>query len=364
MNPSRDPERPKAGVVPHRKVGIRDVAKEAGVGISTVSHVLNGTAPISQDVRLRVLEAARGLGYLAKRQQKGSIACLKTIYLVVPAASLPHHDMNLVSWTLLRALSRECEERGIRIAIHAEAVSLEAEPILAGASAAAADGIVLVYDDRSSLLEALAKGRIPVVLLNGEDPEMRVDTVVPANRSAGRLATEYLLAQGHRRILHLTWQGRSTIMRRLDGFRDAYADRGLSIDLGEVLHAAGYEPDHARQALRQFVQERGGIDGVTAIFCSADNLAIGALSELQQMGVAVPGDIAVVGFDGVAPGDFTTPSLTSVRVPLEALAVSAIQTLERRLLSLRSDHPVERIELGCVLVERESGAAPQPVTRR
>ncbi len=338
-----------------RKIGIKDISREAGVALSTVSHVLNGTAPISQEVRGRVLEVARRLGYLAKRQQKGAIASLTTLYLAVPPGNLPHNDINLVSWTLLTALSRECERRGIRIVAHAGSPELNAAEIIAGARAVSAEGVALVFDDNPKLLRALAAADLAVVLLNGEDPTMSVDTVAPANRYGARLATEWLLAQGHRRILHLTWQGRSTIMRRVDGFHDAYAERDLPRELGEVLYAGGYEPDQARQALRNFVTERGGLDGFTAVFCAADNLAIGALMELQAQGFAIPKDIAVVGFDGVAPGALTVPSLTTVRVPLDALAASTVQILENRLSVLGTDHPACRIELGCQLIERESG---------
>jgi LacI family transcriptional regulator, purine nucleotide synthesis repressor len=338
-----------------RKVGIKDVSREAGVALSTVSHVLNGTAPISQEVRARVLEAARRLGYLAKRQQKGVIASLTTLYLAVPPGNLPHNDINLVSWTLLTALSRECERRGIRVVAHTGSPELNATEIIAGARAVGAEGIALVFDDNPKLLKALAASDLGVVLLNGEDPTMNIDTVAPANRYGARLATEWLLARGHRRILHLTWRGRSTIMRRVDGFHDAYAERDLSPDLGEVLYAKGYEPAHAREALKSFIDARGGLGGFTAVFCAADNLAIGALGELQAQGFAIPRDIAVVGFDGVAPGELTVPSLTTVRVPLDALASSTVQVLERRLSVVGFGNPACRVELGCQLVERESG---------
>jgi DNA-binding LacI/PurR family transcriptional regulator len=340
-----------------RKVGIKDVSREAGVALSTVSHVLNGTAPISQEVRVRVLDAARRLGYLAKRQQKGAIASLTTLYLVVPPANLPHNDLNLVSWTLLTALSRECERRGVRIVAHNGAPDLNGADIIAGARAAGAEGIVIVFDDNPKLLKALGTSDIAVVLLNGEDPTMSIDTVAPANRYAARLATDWLIGHGHQKILHLTWRGRSTIQRRLDGFFDAYEQRDLSRDLAGVLYARGYEPNHGRDALRQFIEEHKGLDGYTAIFCAADNLAIGALAECHAQGLKVPDDVAVVGFDGVAPVDLTVPSLTTVRVPLEALAAATIQALEKRLSVGASDNPTCRIELGCRLIERESGGA-------
>ncbi len=338
-----------------RKVGIKDVSREAGVALSTVSHVLNGTAPISQEVRIRVLDAARRLGYLAKRQQKGSIASLSTLYLVVPPANLPHNDLNLVSWTLLTALLRECERRGTRVVAHNGSPDLSGSDVVAGARAAGAEGIVVVYDDNPKLLKAIRASGIAAVLLNGEDPTMSIDTVAPANRYAARMATDWLMARGHERILHLTWRGRSTIQRRLDGFYDAYEQRGLNRELAGVLYSRGYEPSHGRDALRQFIDEHGGLGGFTAIFCAADNLAIGALAELHAHDIRIPADVAVVGFDGVAPVDLTVPSLTTVRVPLDALAAATMQALEKRLLAEGSDHPRVRIELGCHLVERDSG---------
>ena len=90
---------------PSRKVGIKDIAEAADVAVSTVSHVLNGTAPISADVRERVLNAANTLGYLARRREKAAIAVLRSVLLAVPSDTLPHNEHNLYSWTLLSALA-------------------------------------------------------------------------------------------------------------------------------------------------------------------------------------------------------------------------------------------------------------------
>jgi len=339
------------------KVGIKDVSREAGVALSTVSHVLNGTASISPEVRSRVLEAARRLGYLAKRQQKGSIASLSTVYLAVPPGNVPHVDTNLFSWTLLTALTRECEKRGVRVVAHSGGESLSAQEIIDGAKAVYADGIVLVYDDNPKLLRTLAASGIAVVLLNGEDPSMSVDTVTPGNRYAARLATEWLLSRGHRNILHLTWRGRGTITRRVDGFLDAYRERQLPPELGRVYTADGYKPSDGEAAVRLLLSEEGGLGGATALFCASDNLAVGALQALQAHGIRVPEDVAVVGFDGVALGDLTRPPLTTVRVPLQEMAVLALQALENRLSVHGPEHPPCRIELGCKLIERESARA-------
>jgi DNA-binding LacI/PurR family transcriptional regulator len=80
---------------PSRKVGVKDIAEAADVAVSTVSHVLNGTAPISAEVRERVLNAANALGYLARRREKAAIAVLRSVLLAVPTDTLPHNEHNL-----------------------------------------------------------------------------------------------------------------------------------------------------------------------------------------------------------------------------------------------------------------------------
>lgn len=337
-----------------KKVGVKEVADEAGVVVSTVSHVLNGTASISPEVRERVLDAARRLGYLAKRKAKGTIASLNTIFLAVPASSMPHNDVNLFSWTILTALSRECERRGIRIVPCSIDRETSCEQIIEGAREVRADGIILFHEDNPGLLRVLKDSGITTVLLNGEDPTMSVDTTVPANRNGARLATENLLAKGHRRIMHLTWHGRDTIRRRFDGFVDAYTAWDLPLEESVLCIAQGYEPDHGAKALEDWLSENGGLNGVTAIFAAADNLAVGALRTLQAAGLDVPEDVALVGFDGVALGDLTVPPLSTVRVPLDYLAINALDMLESRL-SGDTGMPPRRVELACQLVERVSG---------
>ncbi len=155
--------------------------------------------------------------------------------------------------------------------------------------------------------------------------------MTPGNRYAARLATEWLLSRGHRQILHLTWRGRGTITRRVDGFLDAYRERQLPLEFGRVHVAQGYNPADGEAAIALLLAEKDGLKGTTAIFCASDNLAVGALAALQAHGVKVPEEIAVVGFDGVALGDLTRPPLTTVRVPLQEMAVLALQALENRL---------------------------------
>jgi len=339
----------------NRKVGIKDIAARAEVAGSTVSHVLNGTATISQEVRERVLSAASELGYLARRREKASIAVLRSLMLAVPSDTLPNNQHNLFSWTLLSRLMRECERRSIRVLpIEVDAPNFSGAKLVEQARQAEVDGILLLSDDRPDLLRAIASSRIPAVLMNGEDHEMQIDSVTPGNRFAARFATNWLIKQGHRSIMHLTWEGRGTVRRRRDGFLDAFRANELSLETAYVHHAEGYFPDMGAAAIKRWVAKHEGLGGVTAIFCAADNLALGVIPALKEAGYALPRDVSVVGFDGVALGEFTAPTLTTVTVPLDYIGLSALNLLEQRIVAADSGMPANRLELGCRLTVRGS----------
>ena len=346
--------RPESFLV-NRKVGIKDIAARAEVAASTVSHVLNGTATISLEVRERVMSAATELGYLARRREKGTIAVLRSIVLAVPGDTLPNNQYNLFSWTLLSRLMRECERRSIRVLpIEVDTPNFSGAKLVEYARQAQVEGILLLSDDRPDLLKEIASSGIPAVLMNGEDHEMQIDSVTPGNRFAARLATNWLIGQGHRSIMHLTWEGRSTVRRRRDGFLDAFRANGLPLETAYVHHAQGYFPDMGAAAIERWIDKHEGLGGVTAIFCAADNLALGAISALKQAGYSLPQDISLIGFDGVAMGEFTAPTLTTVTVPLDYIGISALNLLEQRIVAANADLPANRLELGCRLTIRGS----------
>ncbi len=340
---------------PSRKVGIKDVAGAADVAVSTVSHVLNGTAPISADVRERVLNAANALGYLARRREKAAIAVLRGVLLAVPSDTLPHNEHNLYSWTLLSALTRECERRAIRVVpMEIDRPQVSGARVVEMARSAEVDGILLLNEDRSELLHDIAASRIPAVLMNGEDHEMQIDSVTPGNRFGARYATNWLIGQGHRHIMHLSWEGRTTIRRRRDGFLDAFRVNGLPLDTAHVHLADGYLPELGARAIDAWLDQHDGLGGVTAIFCAADNLALGAMTALDRAGIRMPQDVSIVGFDGVAIGEFTSPPLTTVSVPLEHMGPAALHLLEQRIVNAALSPPAHRLELGCRLTVRSS----------
>lgn len=342
------------------KIGLREVAQEAGVSLSTASHALNGTAPLTNEVRDRVISCAQRLGYLEKRRNKASIASLRAIIVAVTGDAAPQSDLNMVSWTVMNGLRQECERRAIRIVPSiSQGKSIDASEIKRLSQAENVDGIIILNDDRSELIRSLSQLPIPTVIMNGEDPAMLLDTVTAGNRFGARQATEYLLSLGHRRILHLTWPGRTTIRRRFDGYVDAFlaADRQVPTDM--VVEAASFEPEEGEKAIRTLLAKDSSLKGATAIFCAADNLALGCLKALREAGIRVPDDISVMGCDDIMPAEFSSPPLSTVQLPTARLGTAALSLMEQRVIANDPLRPAHRLELGCKLVLRGSVAPPR-----
>ncbi|UHS63833.1 LacI family DNA-binding transcriptional regulator [Agrobacterium vaccinii] len=342
-----------------KKQTLKDVARAANVSLSTASHAINGTAKLTVDVRERVLEAARSLGYLESRRQKATITTLRVVLLAMTNDAAPQSDLNMVSWTMLNGFRRACETRGVRIVpLISPSNKIDADEVREAAETGNVDGIVILNDDRQDLVQKLSSQQRPVVLINGEDPAMVVDTVTAENRFGARLGIEQLLNVGHRTILHITWKGRTTIRRRYDGYNDAFLAAGLPLPINMVFEADGYEPSHGQAAIRHLLEEELPLRGATAIFCAADNLALGCLKALSDAGVSVPKDISVLGFDDIMPAAFSFPPLSTIQLPADRLGGAALSLLEQRLLANDPSRPAHRLELGCRLILRDSIAPP------
>ena len=118
--------------------------------------------------------------------------------------------------------------------------------------------------------------------------------------------------------------------------------------------AEGYLPELGAKAIETWLRQHDGLGGITAIFCAADNLALGVMTALDRAGIRMPQDVSVVGFDGVAIGEFTAPALTTVSVPLEHMGPAALHLLEQRIVNAALNPPAHRLELGCRLTVRSS----------
>ncbi|MEQ9863368.1 LacI family DNA-binding transcriptional regulator [Pectobacterium aroidearum] len=337
---------------------LKDIADRAGVSISTVSRALNGTAPISAKVRQHIMAIATEQGYPLHKVAKATVAQtepLRHILLATPRNLMLESEYNLVSLTLINALKTLCLQRNIQLRpFLGEHDTINEQQLLRELQGGKESGILIVNDDHPTLLNAVAESGIPAVLINGEDPSMRLSSVTPANHYAAAAGVRYLIEQGHTRILHLTWTSRMTIKQRERGYRDALMQAGITVDEDLILSLPDFHPRTARDALLRWLTANPDRLGVTAIFCAADNQAIGVIDALYQHGLRVPEDMSVMGMDDILPFDMLPVSLTTVHLPFETIARAALQLLAQQMTPAQALGIAQRTELAGQVVVRES----------
>lgn len=338
---------------PDRPPTIRDIARSSGVSVATVSRVLNGHPDVAPATRDVVLHHVKEGAYVTNRTARG-LAGGKTglIGLAVPFFDAEYF-MQIVA-----GAAGGLKERDARFVVspteheHDREVSL-LERVMHGST----DGAMLVLPSESSaeLLSLRRWGR-PFVVIDPPRPTHEdIFVVTAAHWSGARAVTEHLLSLGHKRIGVITGTpGWIATTDRLDGFRATLAGAGLLappelIAEGNFQIAGGY--DGTKHLL-------GLHDPPTAIFAFNDNMAVGALQAARELGVLVPDDVSIAGYDDAESASITVPRLTTVKQPLREMGRVGADILFR----LIDERPVEasRVELSNRLIVRESTGPPHP----
>lgn len=329
------------------KVGVRDIAREAGVAVSTVSHVLNGTASISREVRDRVLAVARDLGYLDQRRAKATIATMEQVLVVFGRGFAAAGEAGFRHRVVYEGLRRECERRSLKmVPVIPENEEIDVGRIVETARAENAGGIIVIGGGGVLDLGDLAGSGLSLVVMNGEERLRRADAVVPANAFAAGVAVRHLRDAGHRRVAMLAAAGCDPLAGRRTGFAEAAAEVGLSA--AETIVATEDGLDAGATAVTRRLAAPGGLDGATALFCLTDPLAEGALQALSAAGLDVPADVSVIGCDGL--GETRPTRLATVNVGYGQLGISALAIMESRLLVPKPVRACIRVEFGTELI--------------
>lgn len=331
-----------------RKVRLEDIARMCGVSLSTVSRALAGEKGVRPEVRERILLAAQAANYALPTRVAG-----KKVMLAASSAAMIDYVRNQFTLYVLEGLNERARALGIEIVTRP--VASRADEMAALAEARADDeiaGVLFLTLDDEEMLTVTRGYPKPIVLVNGDDPQMEHTSVTPCNRSAARLATEHLISLGHRDILFLQRRGRRTIERRREGWSDALIRAGITAGPERIVEVDDWLPELSAAAIRQRVDEQG-LD-FTAVLAAGDSLAIGAMLGLQQQGIRVPTQVSVVGMDDLPQAAFLSPPLTTIHIPKRELGSTALDLLSDALSAMR---PLARqVELSCHLVERQSSA--------
>ena len=331
---------------------IRDVALRAEVSITSVSHVLNNTRPVSDAVRERVTAAMSELGYqpnlLARSLRRGHS---NTLGMIVP------DNVNPFFAEIARGIEDISFKHGYSLILCNSDANLEKELLYSGVLAdKQVDGIIFVAAGLSAEhVQSLHQRQIPVVIVDREIPEAQSDSVLANHEMGGWLATQHLLEQGHRRIGCITGPAQlSSSADRTNGYRRALTEAGITPDESLIL-AGDFRYESGYQAVQRLLVHE---TPPTAVFAGNDLMAIGAISGAADKGYSVPQDFSVIGFDGVPLTSFTNPPLTTVAQPMyEMGGLAAVLLLER--IQGSKVTPIRRV-LNTRLVVRRSTAPPAP----
>ena len=332
-----------------RRVRLEDIAAKVGVSLSTVSRALAGEKGVRADIRQRILEAAKDINYAVPTPVAG-----KKVLLAASSAAMIDYARHQFTLYVLEGLRDQAQSLGLDIVTRTIADQSEEILVLdeARADPDVAGVLFLTVDDESMLSASRGLGK-PVVLINSDDPLMRLSSVMPCNRSAAQLATDYLIRLGHQRILFLMRPGRRTIERRREGWQDAFLHHGLPFSDDLIVPVDDWLPELAAKAIADRLRTRG-LD-FTAVLTTGDSLALGAMMGVQQMGYSVPKDISVMGMDDLPQAAFLNPPLTTIHIPIRELGAVALDLLRDGMTGFVTT--ARRIELGCHIVERQSTAA-------
>jgi LacI family transcriptional regulator len=328
---------------------MRDVARHAGVSTATVSHVINHTRPVSDELRERVHTSMELLGY-----QRNAIArALRsrqshTIGVIVPDSSNPFFaevakgiEEGVLEQEYSLILCDSNNDLG-RVLLHTK--NLSAKQV---------DGIIYATSGEDfESIRSLLGDTVAVVAFDLDTPGFAADAVLWDNFRAGQTATQHLVDLGHRRIACITGPSRQSLRRERElGYRQVLTNAGIPVD-DSLVREGDFQPMSGYRHALSLLQHPE--DRPSAIFACNDLMAMGVLRAAHELGVIVPDDLSVIGFDGIYLTSFTTPTLSTIRLPRFDMGRQAAHLLLQRI---RDTHkPAEKRIFEFELVARESTA--------
>ena len=296
-----------------------DVARLAGVSQPTVSRALRDDPRVSLATRERVRRAADTLSYVTS--EVGRSLSTRSTRRVAMVADLG----NPLYPELMGPVHEALDRHGYRMMMLAEHAHVDAATAYDRLFDSSVDGVILTTTRLGSTLpDALARRRIPYVLLNRTVPGAEAVSCVADNVGGAAEVGRQFVGDGHRRVAGLLGpEETSTARDRERGFRDALADGGVA--LPERYVARGwFQYDSGYAGMKQLMEQR---PAPSAVFCVNDHVAVGAINAAVELGLRVPDDVAVIGFDDLPVGRWPIFALTTVHVPFAAMSECVVELL-------------------------------------
>ncbi len=335
----------------NRRVSSVDVAKRAGVSQAAVSRTFTPGASVSEETRNKVLAAAEDLGYHPNVIARSLIQqSTKIIGIVMIRFQNPFYSIVLGKFT------EKLGELGYRTMLLNTADSKGIDEALPMALQYQVDGIIITSATLSSTMaEGCVRSGTPVVLFNRYNSRGNVSAVFCDGVGGGRMVADALLDAGHGRLAFISGEeGSSTSRDREKGFRDRLRERGQ--DLSKRVNGKEYTYEAGFSAARELLETKKPPD---AVFCANDLIAMGALDFARgQMGIKVPEELSIVGFDDIPMAAWPAYALTTVQQPVDWMVDATIERLMRAIESPVAEIVIKKVP--GILVERHSARRAGP----
>jgi LacI family transcriptional regulator len=336
---------------PHVSSKMIEVAKAAGVSVATVSRVINGTGGVSEKLEKRVQRAMKKLNYhpsLLARNLKQQRSML--IGILIPILDHPAYSR------MASAIERKLFQYNYRAMIcNSEEDEARENAYIEMLLRQRVEGIIINSSARDTQsLAALSENNIPIVLFDRMLPNMECNQVFCDNSLGGYTGMRHLYELGHRRIGVVAAPTYPEVMtRRVRGTREAVAEFGIDDDPDLLVTGDTQLFDMGYQAARYLLQRE---KPPTAIFALTDVTAVGVMHAAAEMGLKIPHDLSVVGYDDLPIAAYTIPPLTTVAQPFIEMAETAVDMLFKQIEN--PDLPTERAVLPTRLVIRQTTSPP------
>jgi LacI family transcriptional regulator len=338
-------------------VRMKDIAKDLGLSVVTVSKVLRHHPDIGEETRKRVLRRVSELDYQPNVLARGLVTGRSyLIGLVVPDLLHPFFV------EVAKALSTVVRQRGYSVIISSseEDAELEAREIQQLVARQLDALVIASSSNEAAAFEKMDRNGQPYVLIDREFPGLTANFVGIDDQAAGRIATEHLIDQGCRNIAHIRGRDNSTGMRRFEGYKQALERRGLHYSDANVVERPKVDFESTRQgaeAMRLLLERKSRPDGV---FCYNDPMAIGAMTAILESGLRIPEDIAIIGCGNLHYDSALRVPLSSVDQHSQSIGESAAKIL-LHLIESKSRPQARSIILNPSLVIRSSTLRKPPL---
>jgi len=328
---------------PSKSVSIEDVARLAGVSITTVSRVINKFPSVKEKNRKKVLDVIKQLKFqpsvFAQRLATGKS---NVVALIIPRYEGVFYSFYALE--LIRGIGTLCDALKLDLLLHLTDARTTIN--LRGVG-----GIIFadIIGNRQQLEDALA-GDIPCVVINNYVQDLEVSCIAIDNVGGAETAVNYLISLGHKKIAHITGDlVTQAALNRFEGYKRALKKNNISLE-EKYVFKTDYSRGQARAAAENLINMASP---ATAVFVASDSMALEVMAVAREMGKNIPDDLSIMGFDDNPSGLYGPVALTTVRQPLIKMAEEGVKELNR-LMNIKKSPQAKKILLPAELVIRES----------